>query len=164
MQRKDLTKSIIGSQLAQTDVEEPSLAGDFIEDFTAGVSAASIVEEVRVGGEGLKKTIIQNRERRQMYDPEQIRKGENVMRGKLLDFVTNFSDDFAPVKQNERLDNIYNSILDDINNSIQNKYIDVDGNLVQVPFEVNVPGVRNKRKQGQDYLKDIRKRRESINE
>ena len=160
MQRKDLTKSIIGSQLAQTDVEEPSLAGDYIEDFTAGVGAASIVEEVRVGGEGLKKTIIQNRERRQMYDPEQIKKGENVMKRKLLDFV----DDFASVNQSNRLDNIYNGILDDINNSIQNKYIDVDGNLVKAPFEVNVYGVRDKRQQGQDYLADIRKRRESINE
>ena len=158
MERKDLTKSIIGSQLAQTDVEEPSQAGDFIEDFTAGVSAASIVEEVRVGGEGLKKTIIQNRERRQMYDPEQIKKGENVMKRKLLDFV----DDFSTANRSNRLDNIYNGILDDINNSIQNKYIDVDGNLVQAPFEVNVYGVRDKRKQGQDYLADIRKRRENL--
>jgi len=157
MKREELTKSMTRSQLAQIDVEEPSQAGDFIEDFTAGVESAAIVEEVKVGAEGFKKGLIQKREARDRYKPETLVKNKNVQTQNLLGTISQYSSETA-VENNT---NFYNKIMSDIEGSINNTYIDTDGNLQTSPFQVTVVGTNGSsaRDQGREYLKQIRKER-----
>jgi len=157
MRREDLTKSIASSALAQIDVEEPSQVGGFIEDITAGVQAAAVVEEVRVGVQGFKEQRIKRKESERTYDPKyqaEQKKGQNK---NLISFLDTFSAETAVENNNK----FYENIMKDIESSITNTYIDADGNLQNSPFQVDVYGTdgSSAREQGREYLKQIRAER-----
>lgn len=154
MRREDLTKSMTMSALAQIDVEEPSRVGGFIEDITAGVQAAAVAEEVRVGVQGFKEQRIKRKESKRTYDPEYQKQQKIGQDKNLISFLDKYSSETAVENNNK----FYDNIMKDIESSITNTYIDADGNLQNSPFQVDVYGTdgSSAREQGREYLKQIR--------